>query len=128
MQQVILHYWIDRNGIPQIYTARQKEITEILMQLYQDLNALCQLQEITINNPDAPGKSLLQSYSRMKVDGVNPDTGTPWTPIAHILRTMAKIPEITFGEFTKSLLSEDSNATDLFIAMEKELSSKPDTE
>lgn len=126
MQQITLHYWIDRNGNPQIYTARQKEIADTLMKLYLDLNALCQLQEVAVNNPDAPGRSLLQSYSTMKVEDVNPETGEPWTPIAHILRTMAKVPEITFGEFTKSLLSESSNATDLFVAMEKEFKSKPD--
>lgn len=126
MQQVKLHYWRDRNGMPQIYTDRQKEIADTLMKLYLDLNALCQLQEVTVNNPDAPGRSLLQSYSTMKIEGINPDTDKPWTPIAHILRSMAKVPEITFGEFTKSLLAEGSNATDLFIAMEKEFKSKPD--
>jgi len=126
MQQLTFHYWIDRHGNPQIYTERQKEIAEILMKLYMDLNALCQLQELAINNLDAPGRSLLQSYSKMKIDGVNPDTGEPWTPIAHILRTMARVPEITFGEFTKSLLADGSNATNLFVAMEKELNSKPD--
>lgn len=126
MQQITLHYWIDRNGQPKIYTARQKEIVGNLVKLYGDLNALCQLQELAMDNPDAPGSSLLQSYSTMNVDGTDPDTGKPWTPIAHILRTMAKMPEITFGEFTKCLLADGSYGTDLFVAMEKEFYSKPD--
>lgn len=126
MQQITLHYWVDRTGQIQVYTPRQKEIVDTILRLYLDLNALCQLQEVARSNPDAPAKSLLQSYSTMKIDGVNPDTGEPWTPMAHILRTMAKLPEITFGEFTKSLLSADSNPTNLFVAMEKEFQSKPD--
>ena len=126
MQQITLHYWIDRTEQLQIYTPRQKEIVDTLLRLYLDLNVLCQLQEVATDNPDAPGRSLLQSYSTMKVDGVNPATGTPWTPMAHILRTMARLPEITFGEFTKFLLSPKSNATDLFVAMEKQFKSKPD--
>ena len=128
MKQVTVHWWVDRHGNPQIYTDRQREIAQTLMQLYLDLNALCQLQEVAINNPDAPGRSLLQSYSTMKIKGVNPEDGKPWTPIAHILRTMAKVPEITFGEFTKSLLAGGSDATKLFVAMEKDFKSKPDEE
>ena len=126
MQLTTVYYWIDRHERTQIYTPRQKEITEILMQLYQDLNALCQLHEVAVNNPDSPAKNLFQSYSAMKITEVNPETGKPWTPIAHILRTMGKVPEVTFAEFTKFLLSESSNPTDFFVAMEKELDSKPD--
>ena len=125
-QQITLHYWVDRQGRLQIYTDRQKEIADTLMKLYLDLNALCQLQETVTNNPDAPGSSLLQRYATMKIDGVNPETNKPWAPMAHVLRTMARVPEITFGEFTKSLLARGSNATDLFVAMEKGFASKPD--
>lgn len=128
MQQITLNYWEDRHGNTQIMTPRQTEINALLLSLYMDINALCQLQEMTKNNPEAQGKDLLQSYATMKIDGVDPATGEPWTPVAHILRKMAKMPEITFGEFTKKLLSPESNPTDLFVAMEKELKSKPDPE
>lgn len=121
-----VYWWVDRHGDPQVYTDRQLEVAQILQQLYSDLSALCLLQEVVSDNPDASGRSLLQSYATMKIKDINPENGKPWSPIEHILRTIAKVPDITFGEFTKSLLVEGSDGTKLFVAMERELKSKPD--
>ncbi len=120
IQHLNVYWWVDRNGKPRIYTDRQRAIAQVLMRLYKDLTALCQLQESVKNNPDATGDSFSQQdYLMMKIVGANPDDGKPWTPIAHILRTMAMVPEITFGEFVQ-YLAQGGDATGLLVAMAEE--------
>lgn len=126
IQHLSVFWWVDRNGCSRIYTDRQRIIAQILMRLYQDLNALCQLQEAVKNNPNATGDSFAQqNYLMMKVKGINPDDGEPWTPIAHILRTMAMVPEITFGEFVQYLV-QSGDATGLLVAMAEEFEREVD--
>ena len=59
----------------------------------------------------------------MKITGTNPNDGKPWSPIAHILRTMAMVPEITFGEFVQYLV-EGGDATNLLVTMAEEFERK----
>ncbi len=87
-------------------------MTDKLLQIKADLNALCQLQEVVLNNPDNTAKECAQSYAIMKVAGVAPDTGEPRTPFAHILRSFAQLPDVTFRQFLDSLV-EGNDATKL---------------
>ena len=78
-------------------------------------------------NPEAPAKSLVQDHNAVET-GTNPENEEPWSPLAHLLRKMAQVPEITFGEFTKSLLQDPNEATGLFVELEKEFNSPADPE
>ena len=109
-----VHYWIDRTGRAQIYTDRKLAIARTAFNVYQDIDKMCQLYKMTEDNPEAPGKSLMQSYVRLNKDNAALDAETPWSPIAQILCQMAEIPEVTFGEFV-SYFVQGGDATNLFV-------------
>lgn len=111
---VQVHYWIDRTGRPQIYTDRKLAIARTAFDVYQDIDKLCQLYKMTEENPEAPGKSLMQSYVRLDKNKAALDDDTPWSPIAQILCQMGEIPEVTLGEFV-AFLAEGGDATNLFV-------------
>lgn len=122
-QTIQVHYWVDRTGRPRIYTDRQLAIARTAFDIYQDINRLCQLYEMVENNPEAPGKSFMQSYVRLNKSRAALDADTKWTPIAQILCQMAEIPEVTFGELVTYLV-EGNDATKLFQARAKVLEDK----
>lgn len=111
---VTVHYWVDRTGRAQVYTDRKLAISRTAFNVYQDINKMCQLYQMAVDNPVAPANSLMQSYVCLNRDDANLDEGTPWTPIAQILCQMAEIPEVTLGEFV-SYLVEGGDATNLFV-------------
>ena len=112
--QVQVQYWVDRSGRPQIYTDRKLAIAQTAFDVYQDINRLCQLYEMAEHNPEAPGKSLMQSYVKLNKDNAALDSETPWSAIAQILCQMGEIPDVTFGEFVAYLV-EGGDATNLFV-------------
>jgi hypothetical protein len=110
---VQVYFWIDRTGRPQIYSDRKLAIARTVFDIWQDINKLCQLYEIVEQNPEATGKSLLQSYVRLNKAEANLDEKTKWTPFTHILCQMAEIPEVTFGELLTYMV-KGGDATNLF--------------
>lgn len=119
------HFWIDRNGRPRIYSDRQLAIARTALDLYQDIDRLCQLYKMVEENPEAPGKALLQTYVKLRKENARLETGTPWSPIAQILCQMAEMPEITLGEFVTYLVQE-GDATQLFVSRAEVLKGKID--
>ena len=120
---VQFYFWIDRTGRPQIYTDRKLAIARTAFDIYMDINKLCQLYQIVEDNPESPGKSLLQSNVRLNKSSANLDADTKWSAIAHLLVQMAEIPDVTFGEFV-SYLVEGGDATDLFVSRASVLTNK----
>jgi len=111
--QQTVYFWIDRENKPQVYDDRKLTIVSTLQDIYLELRKLCDLYTIVEDNPEAPGKSLLQSQSRLDKDKSSLDSSTPWNPTAHIFSMMAEIPDITFGEII-SYLVQGNDATELF--------------
>lgn len=122
-QTVQFHYWIDRAGRPQIYSDRKLAIARTVMNIYQDINSLCQLYEMAEQNPEAPGKSLMQSYVKLNKNKANLDEQTKWSAISQLFCQMAEIPDVTFGELLTYLV-EGGDATSLFTNRAKVLEMK----
>ena len=120
---VQFHYWVDRTGRPQIYSDRKLAIARTVMDIYQDLNRLCQLYEMVEQNPEAPAKNLMQSYVKLNKSKANLDEQTKWTPIAQLFCQMGEIPDVTFGELLTYLV-EGGDATNLFTNRAKVLKMK----
>lgn len=121
--RVQFHYWIDRTGRAQIYSDRKLAIAKTVMDIYQDINSLCQLYQMAEQNPEAPAKSLMQSYIKLNKDKISLDPQTKWSAIAHIFVQMAEIPDVTFGELLTYLV-EGGDATPLFTERAKILEKK----
>ena len=110
--QKIVKYWIDKKGKPQIYTERQLAVIDLLRELYVDLNALSTLQKSVNDNPDGRGADFVQFGMKHNFKG---------SAIAHLLRVMATVPEVTFAELMNYLVS-DHDATEIIKVMGKEFS------
>lgn len=120
---LVVNFWIDRDGEPRIYSDRELVISKTVLKTYQDLHKLCQLYEVVEDNPNVKCKDALQKYVRLNKSEANLDASTPWTPITHILVLMAEIPEITFGEFVK-YFANNGDLASLLIQREGVLQKK----
>jgi hypothetical protein len=118
-----IYFWIDRTGRPQIYSDRKLAIARTVFDIWTDINQLCQLYEMVEQNPEAPSKSLLQSYVRLNKSKANLDEKTNWTPFVHILCQMAEVPEVTFGELLTYMV-KGGDATSLFTERSRVLNKK----
>lgn len=118
-----IHFWIDRTRRPRVYSDRQLAIVRSLMDLYLDIRRLCDLYEIVESNPAAPGSSIMQGHVKLDKSKADLDDGTPWSPITHLLRQMAAIPEVTLGELI-TFVVDGGDATSVFQAGARALEKK----
>lgn len=98
-----VHFWIDRNNHPQVYSDIQLAKLNGLLRLNIDISQLSTLMQAlkTIDEPIV--HSLLQQdYARVGEGEEN--------LVAHIVKLMAVAPEVTFGEFLNFII-EGGDAT-----------------
>lgn len=110
--QATAHFWIDKDGKPQIYTDRQFAVTNLLREFYLDIDRLSTLQKCVNDNPEGRGKDFLQFGMKHHYKG---------SPIAHLLRVMAVVPEVSLAEILNYLVV-GNDATKLIENMGEEFS------
>lgn len=100
-----VHYWVDRNGKPRVYSDEQLAKCSVLLQLSIDISNLNTTLTALRSLEEPIVKSLFeQSYAKV---GENSDN-----LYAHIVQLMAIVPEATFGEFMRFIV-DGNDATPL---------------
>lgn len=103
-------FWIDRDGRPQVYDDRKLAVVNLLREFYLDISILSTLQKTINDNPQGLGKDFQQYGMKHHFKG---------SAIAHLLRVMATVPDITFAELLNYLV-EGNDATGLIENMATE--------
>lgn len=100
-----VYYWIDRNGIPQVYSDEQLAKINALLHLSIDFSNLSTLMQ-TLGTIDEP---IVQSLMQQSYAQVGKDQDNLY---AYIAQLMAIAPEITLGEFLRFIV-KGGDATSL---------------
>lgn len=96
LEATTINYWIDRTERCQVYTDRKLVIAKTVMDIYLDINRLCNLYDLVEQYPESPAKNLMQDYVKLDKNKINLDLQTNRSALVHVLARMAEIPEITF--------------------------------
>ena len=111
-EQVAAQWWVDKSGRGQIYTEEQLEVIGALFRMQVDLSQYSTLIETLETLQGDEVRTLLQqSYAKV-------DRGE-YPPVAHIYRLMARVPNVTFGEFLGYVI-KGGDASSLIAAVREE--------
>lgn len=95
--KLVIHFYYDVNGIPQVYSEEKLKILNSLMHLQFALSDAGTLMNALKSNPEAKAKDFLQqSYG--KIANIDTDGFT-----SHVYKTMLETPNITFSDFIQFL-------------------------
>lgn len=94
---LMVHFWVDRNGQIRIYSDDQLAACNALMQISISLSEVNTTFEALRAHPDHPVKSIMeQSYAKVGEDSPS--------MFAHFVENMSAAPDVTFGEFIRFMV------------------------